>query len=560
MAWGGSVTAMLRRLVVLVCLGLVALPISTVSAQQTQTVEGVVVDDLGQPIEGARVWTPSASVLTAADGSFTVTDDEPLRTLVQSAADGYSGGRYNEDCLCFDPGWVLIDPATPTVADVRIVMLRNAEVTGVVREADTGEPVEGACFAIRGTFSYPCRGTSGSDGAYSLSAPVGVEITLFVTNTPAGYLSWSSVPRTFAPGSSATLDVEFEPQPWLTALVTDELGEPVAGLPIGLYSSLGRGSSLESVTTADGRVRFARDQFLDLDYTVAAMPDDGRSVRSGVLRLGTPGDAGSLIVRPGESGFDTTDVEGDGATPDDPIEITAALYYPDPSPPGEPGPGSLPSTPLPVDDGPGLGSVPSGYQPLPVTARYNPIDTVSQGIGDPWVISALLEVEIDASIVGDIDLDELIVVVGRSPRLPCSAPWVGSCSQPTVQADGDVVITVSVSYGFARTVSISVAVPVPAGPVEIGGWEATPHRATVPAGLTRSTLLDVRSTDLDGYGEVRSITSWVRFPGERVVFGGGSVPVELDASSLAPGVHVAAIEVLDIDGVASEATFEVIVE
>ncbi|MEM9035801.1 MAG: hypothetical protein AAGD18_14495 [Actinomycetota bacterium] len=539
---------MYRRLVALAVLGLALVPVAPVDAQETRTVTGTVVDDAGSPIEGATVSTPSASTVTAADGSFSVTDEANGGVFVQSFAEGFGGGRFNDACLCFDVAWALLDGSPASLTDVELVMPRDAVVRGTAVLGDTRDPVPDVCFLIAGTLIDFCRATAAADGTFSFDVPSDVEITLFARFAPDGYSAWATAPRTFDAGSRIDLEVEFAPFPWVTALVVDELGAPVGSVPVDLLSSgdlrLTGGTVFATGTTnAAGRVRLAHDRPLGTDYVVAALPPSARAVVSGPLRLGTPGDEGLLVARPGESAVGTTDGEGDGATSDDPIETTATFTR------RTSGPFAAVPQPVPVSDGPGPGAVPTGYRPLAVETTLDPALLVLREVG-----TAVVEIELDATVLDGASPADLVVFIGRRGE---------SCAQGVscaVQADGDLVVTMETQGSRFEALSITFGVPVPGGPVEVGGWLATPHRATVPAGGVRSTLLDLRSTDLDGYGVVRSATPWVRFTDERTIFGSGSIPVELDGSALDPGVHLARIDVLDIDGVARTTTFEVTVE
>lgn len=524
---------MSRHLVLALALLVVGVPTAAVAQPVDQRlVTGTVVDDLGAPIGGATVSAGAASVSTGSDGAFSVAADSNAAAVQVSAA-GHGGGRFNDGCLCFDVAWRSLDGPAESLRDLLIVMPRNAVVTGRAVLADTGAPAPDVCLLISGTFVDFCRGTSDRDGRFTAELPADVEMQLFTRGAPPGYSPATvndGVTIRYEPGSMVELDLELLPHPWLTGTVVDELGRPLSGLEVIFLRGWNEFPVTSGLTDAEGGVRFSRDRFVEAPYRLSVRPADGRSVLVEDLYLGRPGSEATLVIRPGETADSTTDGEGDGATVSDPIETTLRAG------------GSARVT---LEDGPGPAMVPSGFQPLDASAAVDIVIELPQQI-----TTVELEFELDRSLVTGVDAREVVVfadgrrqVVNRAARQP----------------DGDIVLEVELGAVTSITAEVAFAVPMAAGPVEIGGWDVTPHRSTVPQGLTRSTLLDVRSTDLDGYGEVRSATSWVRLPGETVVFGGGNVPVELDASTLTPGTHTARIEVLDVDGVVRATTFEVTV-
>src|SRR5262249_36068439 len=107
-------------------------------------IEGVVVDEDGRPVAGARVnvtWIRKApeDAVTAADGSFRLQLGGPTlsRELVRASADG--GAR---------PGLARFEEASgPTPVHVRIVLKPARALTVRVTDA-AGKPVAGAAVEV----------------------------------------------------------------------------------------------------------------------------------------------------------------------------------------------------------------------------------------------------------------------------------------------------------------------------------------------------------------------------------------------------------------------------
>ncbi|MBM3474160.1 MAG: hypothetical protein FJX75_12900 [Armatimonadetes bacterium] len=136
--------------VALLCL--VVLLALVASAAQALTITGKVVDPAGKPIGGATVWLhfrgpggpyqwqPVASMQTAADGSFSLTD--PSREKIRPTdAERYAVTAHKAG-LALD-GVSVSDPATP----VTLTLAEPSTITGRVLGAG-GKPVEGARVAL----------------------------------------------------------------------------------------------------------------------------------------------------------------------------------------------------------------------------------------------------------------------------------------------------------------------------------------------------------------------------------------------------------------------------
>jgi hypothetical protein len=113
--------------------------------EPAKTVSGVVLDEAGAPVEGARLWGwpvgsgRGAGARTAADGSFVVhlPQDEPYRFGVEK--DGFLSIEDDHDeGLLYEPG----------ASGITIRLQRALQTTFRVVDARTGEPVERFGFKV----------------------------------------------------------------------------------------------------------------------------------------------------------------------------------------------------------------------------------------------------------------------------------------------------------------------------------------------------------------------------------------------------------------------------
>ena len=162
-------------------------------------ISGTVTDSgTGDPIEGARVSTGWwwNSTFTDVDGNYTLEDLLVGDYNVFVTAMGYTAASVEA---------TVTDGAT-TTADVALDGLAFGSVSGIVTDAVTGDPVEGA-FVSTG-FGFFGGATTDADGAYLLEDVVVGDATVRVFGF--GYLFNTST-VTVEEGETAVNDVELTP-------------------------------------------------------------------------------------------------------------------------------------------------------------------------------------------------------------------------------------------------------------------------------------------------------------------------------------------------------------
>jgi protocatechuate 3,4-dioxygenase beta subunit len=130
----------------------------------TYTISGSVYDQDGIPVPGADVYGGLESSITAADGSFTITNG-PGEHYVSASKDGY-----------YSPHSVLV-PLPPDASGVDLVLLvEDGRVEGQIVD-DQGTPVADALVradnAVCGDWGDGGT-TTAADGTYSLTVPSGI--------------------------------------------------------------------------------------------------------------------------------------------------------------------------------------------------------------------------------------------------------------------------------------------------------------------------------------------------------------------------------------------------
>jgi hypothetical protein len=159
------------------------------------SIEGVVVDPDGKPVEGATVYavgdnyppmSRAHSVTTKANGEFVLDQVIPDNKIDIHA---FKEGDYYVDVIAaFDvpPKWemphVEVKPGQ-TVTGVRVqLMAKAAKLHLLVHDADTKQLVHGIFFQLCRE-DHPTHCTTGSGPAdFENSAPVGVGISIKVSN------------------------------------------------------------------------------------------------------------------------------------------------------------------------------------------------------------------------------------------------------------------------------------------------------------------------------------------------------------------------------------------
>jgi beta-lactamase regulating signal transducer with metallopeptidase domain/protocatechuate 3,4-dioxygenase beta subunit len=243
-----------------------ALAEAPIPSQPEQRIEGLVVDETGQPVAGATVRTTRAEktangVISAADGSFRLSLSGQVflwQDLVASAEGGQRMGIARFD----EPG--SSRPAKP----LRIVLKPSRTVTVRVKDA-TGLAVPGAAVEAV-DFAFRTHGETGPDGSATLRIPQGAEVHWVIGRKDGVgfdyFENYQSKPAYKVPPLPPEVTLVLDGSRRVTVKAMDTSGQPVAGIllspwyigkPGKLDSANVGGSATTSATTdANGVATF----------------------------------------------------------------------------------------------------------------------------------------------------------------------------------------------------------------------------------------------------------------------------------------------------------------
>ena len=254
---------------------------------ETQEVAGVVVDEAGDPIAGARfvvitmdvgtIWQFSVSGETETDenGRFSLSPDEQE----SKASYSFYAAQHPDHGLAWTFGPVL-GRSGKDISDLRLVLPEGGSVQGKVTDSG-GNPVDGAVITPFVTlpegvadeqeaFLPPCdallKATTGSDGTFVLDGlPAGATVMLAVKH-PDFAVAVEGIPddtrrmlRGRIPVGADDVTVELRPGATIEGkVILEETGEPVEGASVNARAIRTDISALiigvqEAATDAEGR-------------------------------------------------------------------------------------------------------------------------------------------------------------------------------------------------------------------------------------------------------------------------------------------------------------------
>lgn len=271
-------------------------PVSATNGQY----KGIVVDNAtGVPIAGAQVALESGtgvSGTTASDGTFTLVNVPPGSHTITYQATGYNSMSQAASVLA---GQVV------SLGTIRLVALSGVGViSGILTNAETGDPIAGAVVEASGTMTSSA--TTTSDGSYSMSvAPGSVTITAsadgFDPVSAAGTVVDGGTLR-FSPALYPTGTSPGGSQVTVKGRVTDaETGQALSGASVQIvgtaFSGMTDGAGLFDLTGVDAgilTIDISSAGYQTARYVAAAAP--GSVMDLGTIGLLTAGSSSTTTV------------------------------------------------------------------------------------------------------------------------------------------------------------------------------------------------------------------------------------------------------------------------
>jgi protocatechuate 3,4-dioxygenase beta subunit len=255
------------------------------SLAATVAVRGIVVDEAGKPVVGARV-----GMLAAAEGRR-----EADRRDARSQGDGsfVIDRIVPGDHVVFVEPYDLVDdardrrltvPATG-VADLELVVARGSSVSGVVTRA--GRPVPGADVSLRGRGSGFAR--TEPDGRFLLRGVRPGEYSLYAESAAEGAFTNGPTISVSAGADLTGIAIELDLAGAITGVVVDQDNAPVSGAHVSF--ELVGGRDYGRATTADDGSFTVRGLSGGGDYAVTITA----ALRSSLRFAPATGDAFPLV-------------------------------------------------------------------------------------------------------------------------------------------------------------------------------------------------------------------------------------------------------------------------
>ena len=149
----------------------------------------------GDPIVGANVTTNGYFDITDANGQFNITNVQAGTYNVTVSAAGYAASSRI--------GITVVAGLTTDLDFTLTLIPTTGHITGIVKDATTGNPIEGANVTVNGHFVL-----TGADGSYSIELQQG---TYAITVTADGYEESSRTGIVVEAGESTTVSFNLTP-------------------------------------------------------------------------------------------------------------------------------------------------------------------------------------------------------------------------------------------------------------------------------------------------------------------------------------------------------------
>ena len=227
-----------------------------------RTLSGTVTDEEGLPLEGIGIWAYDslwnsvASEYTAADGTYTIVGLFPTTYKIRTQNSlGYLDEWYDDVIYQNNSGGTgatLIDMREADATGKDLQLARGRSISGMVMD-EGGLPLEGIYVRAYDTLGNAVASDqTATDGTYTLGGLLPDSYKICTYDSP-GYLDeWYDdvIFRDSASGAGAVLidvtefdvtdaDFELAPGRTISGTVTDEEGQPLGGICIRAYDTLG---------------------------------------------------------------------------------------------------------------------------------------------------------------------------------------------------------------------------------------------------------------------------------------------------------------------------------
>ena len=267
------------------------------------TVTGRVTDSIGNPISGATVLIEIRSTVTAADGTYRITDLTAGSQYAYVQATGFDGASLLVESLV---------AGETRIVDIRLS--RPALVRGTITNR-TGQPLPYSGYvSISGPALFTAAYVS-YDGTYSAVVPAGT-YTVTIQLWQYGTFTYDGIIVT--DGQTTVVDHRVIPPPTIAGRITNDAGSPLAGVVV---SAQGLG---EVATDVNGNYSFANASAGPIELTVSRF-EDYTTPLPRTIDVGTDDIANDYVLR--RTGIQGVVHLADG-TPVQSIQVLATFFTP----------------------------------------------------------------------------------------------------------------------------------------------------------------------------------------------------------------------------------------